>query len=227
MVVCGPSGTGKSTLLTRLFQTHPDTFGFSISHTTRHSRAGEQDGREYHFVSRDEFMQRVEKGEFLEWAQFGGNWSVPGLTQSPSHIVPSRTYERFHSYGTTFAALRALSPKRCILDIELQGVLQLRAKAPLQSPPLHPVFLFLAPPSLTALKSRLKGRGTETDESMRKRLVAARAEVKYAMEGGHDVIVVNEDVGEAGRKVEMVAMGWERWQRCGDRLPDFDLKELD
>lgn len=74
--MCGPSGTGKSTLLGKLFKDHPGQFGFSISHTTRNPRAGEENGREYHFVTKDEFMRRVEAGEFLEWAQFGGNWYV-------------------------------------------------------------------------------------------------------------------------------------------------------
>lgn len=75
--MCGPSGTGKSTLLGKLFKDHPGQFGFSISHTTRNPRAGEENGREYHFVTKDEFMKRVDNGEFLEWAQFGGNWYVP------------------------------------------------------------------------------------------------------------------------------------------------------
>jgi len=74
--MCGPSGTGKSTLLGKLFKDHPGQFGFSISHTTRNPRAGEENGREYHFVTKDEFMKRVDAGEFLEWAQFGGNWYI-------------------------------------------------------------------------------------------------------------------------------------------------------
>ena len=72
--MCVPSGTRTSTVLKRLFADYPGQFGFSISHTTRQPRAGEENGREYHFVQEEEFMQRVEKGEFLEWAKFGGNW---------------------------------------------------------------------------------------------------------------------------------------------------------
>lgn len=72
--MCGPSGTGKSTLLTPLLAAHPNSFGFSVSHTTRAPRAGEVDGQHYHFVTKEEFMRRVDNGEFLEWAQFGGNW---------------------------------------------------------------------------------------------------------------------------------------------------------
>lgn len=72
--MCGPSGTGKSTLLTPLLEKYPDSFGFSVSHTTRAPRAGEENGKQYHFVTKEEFMAGVERGEFLEWAQFGGNW---------------------------------------------------------------------------------------------------------------------------------------------------------
>ncbi|WVR03638.1 guanylate kinase [Kwoniella sp. DSM 27419] len=204
LVMCGPSGTGKSTLLNTLFSDHPGQFGFSVSHTTRKPRPGEENGREYHFVTRDEFMDRVGKGEFLEWAEFGGN-----------------------CYGTTFAALSALHPKRCILDIELQGVLQLRAKASQQTPPLEPVYLFLSPPSISILKSRLSGRGTETEASIRKRLDAAKAELTYAAEGKHDVYIINEDLKVAGEKLDKVAMGAEGWEVCGDKLPAFDLKDLD
>ncbi|WRT63868.1 guanylate kinase [Kwoniella shivajii] len=204
LVVCGPSGTGKSTLLTKLFADHPGQFGFSVSHTTRNPRSGEENGKQYHFVTRDEFMERVGNGEFLEWAEFGGN-----------------------CYGTTFAALTALYPRRCILDIELQGVLQLRSKASLQTPPLDPVYLFLAPPSIETLKARLSGRGTETDASIRKRLDAAKAEIEYALQGKHDVYIVNEDLKIAGDKLEKVAMGYQGWKDCGDKLPEFDVKELE
>ena len=81
--MCGPSGTGKSTVLKRLFADYPGQFGFSISHTTRQPRSGEQNGREYHFVTEEEFMRRVENGEFLEWAKFGGNWYVTSCQPDP------------------------------------------------------------------------------------------------------------------------------------------------
>lgn len=131
------------------------------------------------------------------------------------------------SYGTTFAALSALSPKRCILDIELQGVLQLREKASKQTPPISPVYLFLSPPDLLTLKSRLSGRGTETPESIGKRLEAARKEVKFAVETGHDLVIVNDRVEVAREKLEKVALGLEGWETCGDKLPEFDLTHLD
>ena len=133
------------------------------------------------------------------------------------------------SYGTTFKALSELYPRRCILDIELQGVLQLKAKAPLQTPPLEPVFLFLAPPTVKELRSRLSGRGTETEESIRKRLDAAKKELEYAVDpsGGHDIVIVNDDLKVAGEKLEKVAMGYEGWEKCGDQLPAFEIKHLD
>jgi guanylate kinase len=105
----------------------------------------------------------------------------------------------------------------------------LKAKAPLQSPPLEPVFLFLSPPTVAELKTRLKGRGTETDESIRKRLDAARKELEYAVDpqGGHDIVIVNDDLAIAGDKLEKVAMGYERWENCGDKLPAFEMSHLD
>ncbi|KAL1411885.1 guanylate kinase [Vanrija albida] len=203
LVVCGPSGTGKSTLLKALFAKYPGEFGFSVSHTTRSPRAGEENGREYHFVSRDEFLQRVENGEFLEWAEFGGN-----------------------CYGTTFAALRGLAPRRCILDIDLQGVKQLHVAGPKQAPPLEPVFLFLSPPSVGHLKDRLAGRGTETEESTRKRLAAAKAEIEHALTGAHDLVIVNDDVARAGALLEQVALGQDGWDKVGDDLPQLNVHEL-
>lgn len=130
------------------------------------------------------------------------------------------------SYGTTFAALRALTPKRCILDIELQGVKQLHVAAPKQDPPLNPVFLFLAPPSIAHLKSRLRGRGTETDDSMGKRLAAAKAEIEHAISGAHDLVIVNDDLERAGRMLEAVAIGAPGWEEVGDELPALDVTEL-
>lgn len=131
------------------------------------------------------------------------------------------------SYGTTFAALSALHPKRCILDIDLQGVLQLRARAAQHG--LSPVYLFLSPPSTAALRERLAGRGTETPESIRKRLDAAKKELVYAMEGEHrpDVVIVNNDLDEAGKRLEAVALGKDGWEAVGEELPKFDVSELD
>jgi guanylate kinase len=130
------------------------------------------------------------------------------------------------SYGTTFAALRGMAPKRCILDIDLQGVKQLHVQGPKQSPPLEPVFLFLSPPSCPQLKERLAGRGTETPESIRKRLDAAKAEIEHALTGAHDLVIVNDDLERAGAKLEAVAVGMDGWEKVGDALPLLDVSEL-
>jgi len=119
-----------------------------------------------------------------------------------------------------------MSPKRCILDIDLQGVKQLHEHGPKQSPPLLPVFLFLSPPSVPHLKDRLAGRGTETDESMRKRLDAAKAEIEHALTGAHDIVIVNDDLERAGAQLEAVALGSEGWEKVGDALPQLDVSQL-
>lgn len=99
MVISGPSGAGKSTLLKKLFAAHPGRFGFSISHTTRNPRAGEENGREYHFVTRDDFKSLVSANGFIEHAEFGGNF-----------------------YGTSVQAVKDIAEKGqiCILDIEME-----------------------------------------------------------------------------------------------------------
>ncbi|KAJ5129216.1 uncharacterized protein N7515_005255 [Penicillium bovifimosum] len=171
IVISGPSGTGKSTLLKRLFEEYPDTFGFSISETTRSPRPGEQDGREYNFVTKEAFLDLVAKNGFIEHAQFGGNF-----------------------YGTSVQAVKNIAEKKriCILDIEMEGVKQVKRTD------LQARFLFLAPPSLEVLEQRLRGRGTETEESLQKRLAQARNELEYAKQpGAHDKIVVNDDLEKA------------------------------
>ncbi|CAG8946246.1 unnamed protein product [Penicillium salamii] len=171
VVVSGPSGTGKSTLLGRLFKEFPDKFGFSISHTTRQPRAGEQDGREYYFVTKEAFLDLVAADGFIEHAQFGGN-----------------------HYGTSVQAVKNIAEKEriCILDIEMEGVKQVKKTD------LNARFLFLAPPSLEELEKRLRGRGTETEDSLAKRLAQAKNELEFAkLPGSHEKIVVNDDVEKA------------------------------
>jgi guanylate kinase len=138
-------------------------------------------------------------------------WSIPPLPLPPPHllIIPS-------SYGTSAEAVAAVSKlnRRCILDIDTQGVKLIKSN----HPSLNPVFLFLSPPSISALRSRLSGRGTETQESLDARLGAAKDEIRYAVEGGHDVVIVNDDVERAYGLLESVAMGEEIE---GDKLPEF------
>lgn len=171
IVLSGPSGTGKSTLLKKLFAEFPTKFGFSVSSTTRSPRPGEVDGKDYNFVAVEEFKKMISEDKFIEWAQFSGNY-----------------------YGTTVASVKKVteSGRTCILDIDMQGVKSVKYKTDLDAR-----FLFVAPPSVEDLEKRLRGRGTETEESIAKRLAAAKAEIEYAETGAHDRILVNDDLDRA------------------------------
>ncbi|KAJ6621299.1 guanylate kinase/L-type calcium channel beta subunit [Mycena sp. CBHHK59/15] len=181
LVLSGPSGVGKSTLLTRLFADFPDKFGFSVSHTTRAPRPGESHGKQYFFVPTQEFKDLITAGAFIEHAEFSGNF-----------------------YGTSFETVRQVHDqgRRCILDIEAQGVRQIKASN------LDPIYLFISPPSLAVLRTRLQGRGTETDASVQKRLATALKEISYAKEPNiHDLVIVNDDLDKAYELFKKVALG--------------------
>ncbi|KAG9307313.1 hypothetical protein G9A89_017141 [Geosiphon pyriformis] len=169
VVVSGPSGSGKSTLLNRLFEEYPGKFGFSVSHTTRHPRPGEEDGKNYHFVTRKEFQELINQNGFLEHAEFTGNL-----------------------YGTSLKAVLNVEEagKICILDIELNGVKLVKEK----SEELDARFLFVAPPSLQILEKRLRNRGTENEAQIQARLDRAKEELAYAQqEGTHDLVIINDN----------------------------------
>jgi len=171
LVLCGPSGSGKSTVLKKLLAEYEDCFGFSVSHTTRNPRPGEEDGKDYHFVSRDQMKDLVEKGHFIEHAEFSGNM-----------------------YGTSKIAVQHVlkQGKICILDIDVQGVKSVKQTD------LKPKYVFIKPPSLEVLEQRLRDRKTETEESLNKRLSAAAKELEYGeTDGNFDIIIVNDQVENA------------------------------
>lgn len=169
-VVSGPSGVGKGTVVARLLQSRSDIW-LSISATTRAPRPGEQDGREYYFVSPERFDELVGSGEMLEWARFAGN-----------------------AYGTPRGpVLEHLVSGPVLLEIELQGARQVRQSMP------EAVMVFLAPPSPEELQRRLLGRGTEDEAAVQARL--ARAEAELAAVPEFDVVIRNVEVEQAANEL--------------------------
>jgi len=167
LVVCAPSGTGKSTLIRRLTTEFPD-FAFSISCTTRAPRPGEVDGRDYHFLSQGEFLARRDAGFFAEWAEVHGNF-----------------------YGTPLQATEELlrAGRDLIFDIDVQGAAQIKSSLKQGS------FVFIFPPSRAVLEQRLVGRGTDSAETIGRRLAGAKAEI--AASAWFDHWIVNDDLDQA------------------------------
>ena len=172
-MITGPSGVGKGTLIQGLLERCPE-LELAVSATTRAPRAGEVDGREYHFLSDAEFEERVRRGEFVEHATYAGN-----------------------RYGTLRSELRR--PARAIvLEIDLQGARQVRAALP------DATQIFIAPPSVEDLKTRLEGRASDPPEQIARRLEVARTELAAKEEFSR--VVVNEDVDAAVEElVELAA----------------------
>ncbi|KAL8208543.1 hypothetical protein R6Q57_007955 [Mikania cordata] len=168
LVISGPSGVGKGTLINMLMKEFPSMFGFSVSHTTRAPREKEQNGVHYHFIKRDVMEEDIRSGKFLEFAAVHGNL-----------------------YGTSIESVDVVSDagKRCILDIDVQGARSVRASS------LEAIFIFVCPPSFEELEKRLRARGTETEEQIQKRLRNAKAELEQGNSPGlFDHILVNNDL---------------------------------
>ncbi|TKA71484.1 hypothetical protein B0A55_06944 [Friedmanniomyces simplex] len=176
IVVSGPSGGGKSTMITRLREHYPGRFSLSVSHTTRAPRGTEKDGVEYNFVTKEAFGKLVDENGFIEHAQFGSNL-----------------------YGTSVQAVKDVAEKgqTCVLDIEMEGVKQVKKTD------LNARFLFLQPPSVEVLEKRLRGRGTDKEEAIQQRLKQADKEIEYAKTPGvHDKIIVNDELEKAWEEFE-------------------------
>ncbi|KAL8036916.1 hypothetical protein ABFX02_11G007500 [Erythranthe guttata] len=168
IVISGPSGVGKGTLINKLMEDFPSMFGFSVSHTTRAPRNNELNGVHYHFTERCVMERDIKEGKFLEFAAVHGNL-----------------------YGTSIEAVEAVTDrgKRCILDIDVQGARSVRASS------LEAIFIFICPPSFEELEKRLRLRGTETEEQIQKRLRNAKAEIEQGNSSGlFDHILVNNNL---------------------------------
>jgi guanylate kinase len=173
-VITGPSGVGKGTLISKLLERIPE-LQLSISATTREPRDGEQDGREYHFLSPREFDRRAEAGEFLEFATYSGN-----------------------RYGTLRSEIerRLAEGHSVVLEIEVQGARQVRAAMP------ESVQIFIAPPEPAALRQRLQERGKDSAEAIDARLAVAAQELAAKDEFAHQV--VNDELDRAADELEAV-----------------------
>lgn len=167
ILISGPSGTGKGTVCDLLRQKHPE-ISYSISATTRQPRPGEQDGVNYYFYTKEKFREMIDQGQLLEWAEVYGNF-----------------------YGTPKQKVldRLDAGEDILLEIDTQGALNVMKVMP------EGLFIFLLPPSLEELAARLKGRGTETEESLHRRLGAAVDEIKLAAK--YRYVVVNDKVEDA------------------------------
>lgn len=174
IVLSGPSGVGKSTVVFKAIENRTDIC-FSTSVTTRKPRPGEIDGREYFFVTPDEFKEMIANEELLEHAVYVAN-----------------------SYGTPrkYVEQKLEAGMNVILDIEVQGARQVNEKMP------EAIKIFIAPPSLSDLRKRLEGRGTETERAIEARLIRARQELDEA--DFYDYLIVNDDVEKAASELNAI-----------------------
>jgi guanylate kinase len=174
IVLTGPSGVGKGTLMQKLLAQHPQLY-YSVSATTRSPRPGEIDGKSYFFITPNSFQELVAQGEFLEWAEFAGNY-----------------------YGTPRAAVlqQIQLGRSVILEIELAGARQIKASYP------DALSIFILPPSFLELENRIRARGQDSDEAITRRLNRAKEEIKAASE--FDIQIINDDLPTTLNELETI-----------------------
>ena len=176
IIISAPSGTGKTTILKEIIP-HLQGLIFSVSHTTRAPRTGEENGKDYHFVSKEQFLDLRDQGGFLEWAEVHGNY-----------------------YGTSKREVEAMLEDGLdvFLDIDIQGARQVRQASP------DALSIFISPPSWQEQEKRLTGRGTDSMETIQLRLKNAKAEMKDI--GLYDYVVMNDDLHSAARMLEAIIL---------------------
>jgi guanylate kinase len=207
LVICGPSGVGKGTIIELLMKQYSldasggnndnnhnnnnsnnnnnnkeSAFGFCVSHTTRQPRPGEIHGIHYYFTSIDEIQRDIQDGKFVEHAYVHGNY-----------------------YGTSKRAIEDVQQQQkiTILDIDMQGVMAVKESG------ITAKYIFITPPSLQELENRLRGRGTETEEAIQKRLTNAAKEIAYGHGIGHfDHVVVNDHIDQTVHEMKTILQGW-------------------
>lgn len=173
IVITGPSGVGKGTLVRSLLSRHPELY-LSVSATTRTPRTTEVEGKDYYFLTRDRFQEAIADGEFLEWAEYAGNY-----------------------YGTPRASVeeKIALGKQVLLEIEIVGAKQIKKTFP------EALRIFILPPSLEELERRLRDRATDSEAAILKRLERAKTEIDTGQE--FDVRVINDDFEQAIRNLEV------------------------
>lgn len=173
-VISGSSGVGKGTVIKKFLEKNPD-FKLSVSCTTRQKREGEEHGVNYYYLSREEFMNAVDAGDFLEWAEFSGN-----------------------CYGTNkkFVEECLNNGENLLLEIDTQGAIQVKEKMD------NAVLIFILPPSLEELEKRLRGRGTEDEDAIQKRLNTVKSEMENSKHFHYKV--VNDTVDKAVEEIENI-----------------------
>jgi guanylate kinase len=167
IVLSAPSGTGKSSICRHLLKEHPE-IAFSVSYTSRKPRPGEVDGKDYHFISREDFQRRIDEGEFVEWVENYGNF-----------------------YGTSANTIECVlkDGRDLLLDIEPRGAQAIKNRFP------DAVFVFVLPPSLEELLRRLEKRGHETPQAIKDRFAQAESELKEVL--WYDYVIFNEELETA------------------------------
>ncbi|KNB44000.1 guanylate kinase [Blastocystis sp. subtype 4] len=178
-VLCGPSGVGKSTLIKMLMTEFPNSFGFSVSHTTRAPRGQEVDGVDYYFTKKEDMEKEIAEGKFIEHANVHGN-----------------------IYGTSFESVMRVvnNHKICILDIDVQGVQQVMKSG------MKAEFVFIKPPTFEELARRLRGRGTDAPEAIELRLKNCQHELEMAETLGFTHVIVNNNLEEAYQQLRAIVL---------------------